>query len=104
MLTVVSAVSEMSTDEAYAHLKLKDKSRHFSDERKPLLAANNEKPALARVENKNVRRLHRIRWEIHVRQQTIRMLLTTDWLRLLNHLLPQTMGLTLLKQLRAMPI
>lgn len=52
MLTVVSAVSEMSTDEAYAHLKLKDKSRHFSDERKPLLAANNEKPALARVENK----------------------------------------------------
>lgn len=51
MLTVVSAVSEMSSDDALAHLNLKGVQKHISDERKTLLAANNETPALARNEN-----------------------------------------------------
>ncbi len=50
MLTVVSAVSEMSSDDALAHLNLKGVQKHISDERKPLLVANNETPALARNE------------------------------------------------------
>lgn len=35
MLTVVSAVSEMSSDDALAHLNLKGVQKHISDERNP---------------------------------------------------------------------
>lgn len=45
-LTIYSAVSSASTDDAYAHLALKEGKRHFSDARRPVVEQK-EKPLLA---------------------------------------------------------
>lgn len=45
-LIVYSAVSQASTDDAYAHLALKEGKRHFNDARRPVVSQKNE-PLLA---------------------------------------------------------